>query len=139
MGGMQTVRQPTTHFAFAFVLACSPTNQLPTLGCPIHPVLCDGWDHRRPPSHNTVLSSPTKSPRGNPPESEGQTRAKESRAESPTALPKTGSPTSVFAHWGVMPERSPKGEVTESIAFAFVFIFLSRFPPKNRMSSPKTT
>jgi hypothetical protein len=36
------------------------------------------------------------------------------------------------------PERSPKGEATDLIAFAFAFIFFLRFQPKNRMSSPRT-
>jgi hypothetical protein len=46
------------------------------------------------------------------------------------------------------PERSPKGEATDLLPlllplfFAFVFavaFIFPRFPPKNRMSSPKTT
>jgi hypothetical protein len=36
-------------------------------------------------------------------------------------------------------ERSPKGETTESIAFAAACFYFSRFQPGNRMSSPKTT
>jgi hypothetical protein len=37
------------------------------------------------------------------------------------------------------PERSPKGEATDSIAVVFACFYFSRFPPENRMSSPKTT
>jgi hypothetical protein len=36
------------------------------------------------------------------------------------------------------PEQSPKGEATENIAFAVACFFLLRFPPKNRLSSPKS-
>jgi hypothetical protein len=33
----------------------------------------------------------------------------------------------------------PKGEATDSMAFALSFYFFLRFLPKNRMSSPETT
>jgi hypothetical protein len=36
-------------------------------------------------------------------------------------------------------ERSPKGEATESIAFAAAYFYFFYFQPKIRMSSPKTT
>ncbi len=35
-------------------------------------------------------------------------------------------------------ERSPTGEATDLIAFAFAVNFLLPFPPKKRMSSPNT-
>jgi hypothetical protein len=37
------------------------------------------------------------------------------------------------------PERSPKDEATDSIAFVHAHFFVCAFPPKKRMSSPKTT
>jgi len=40
---------------------------------------------------------------------------------------------------GLNARANPSGEATDFIAFALAFIFLSRFQPKNRMSSPKTT
>jgi len=38
-----------------------------------------------------------------------------------------------------MTQRSPKGEATDSTAFAVACFYFSRFWPKNRMSSPETT
>jgi hypothetical protein len=68
-----------------------------------------------------------------------QPRVQASR-KAATALPKTGPPTSVFARWGVTPERSPKGEASDLLPLLLgLYIFFLRFPPKNRMSSPKTT
>jgi hypothetical protein len=54
-------------------------------------------------------------------------------AISPASKPRSGLPLCRRL------ERSPKGEAIESIAFSFAVVFFSRFQPKNRMSSPKTT
>jgi hypothetical protein len=38
-----------------------------------------------------------------------------------------------------MAGAKPEGQATDSVAFASSFFFFSHFPPKNRMSTPKTT
>jgi hypothetical protein len=64
-----------------------------------------------------------------------QPRVQASR-KAATALPKTGPPTSVFARWGVTPERSPKGEATDLLHLFFSKTAQkSHVKPQNRLNA----